>query len=213
MPYQARLTFAGLWCYADKSGRLEDRPKFLKISIFPYDNIDMEKQLQLLTNHKPFINRYEVDGKKYIQIVNWNKHQKPHHTERNSFFPPPQNSPTPPMEKGMGMGSVDNPSAPTNNVFLTVKNTLKQKNQLFQQPTLNEVSSYCQERGRGVNPEKWMAHYEANGWKVGKNPMKNWKAAVRTWETEITQKQKEIDLERERVRNAIRNQKPVEGIR
>lgn len=52
----------------------------------------------------------------------------------------------------------------------------------FQKPTLDQVKAYCQERNNSVNPEKWLAHYEANGWRVGKNPMKDWKAAVRTWE-------------------------------
>lgn len=50
-------------------------------------------------------------------------------------------------------------------------------------PTLAMVEEYCAERGNGVDPEAWIAHYEANGWKVGRNPMKDWKAAVRTWET------------------------------
>jgi hypothetical protein len=49
-------------------------------------------------------------------------------------------------------------------------------------PSLQEVSDYCQERKNSVNPEKWIAHYQSNGWKVGKNSMKDWKAAVRTWE-------------------------------
>ena len=49
-------------------------------------------------------------------------------------------------------------------------------------PTLEQVSAYCAERGAGVNSEKWFAHYESNGWRVGRNPMKDWKAAVRTWE-------------------------------
>lgn len=52
----------------------------------------------------------------------------------------------------------------------------------FQKPTLDQVKAYCQERKNNVNAEKWLAHYEANGWRVGKNPMKDWKAAVRTWE-------------------------------
>lgn len=52
----------------------------------------------------------------------------------------------------------------------------------FVPPTLEEVTAYCHERGDKVNPEKWMDHYTSNGWKVGKNPMKDWKAAVRTWE-------------------------------
>lgn len=52
----------------------------------------------------------------------------------------------------------------------------------FQKPFLKDVIEYCQERKNFVNAEKWFAYYEANGWKVGKNPMKDWKAAVRTWE-------------------------------
>ena len=52
----------------------------------------------------------------------------------------------------------------------------------FAKPTLEDVKAYCQERGNNVDPEKWFNYYESNGWKVGKNPMKDWKAAVRTWE-------------------------------
>ena len=52
----------------------------------------------------------------------------------------------------------------------------------FVKPTLEEVRAYCIERGKGVDAEKWYNHYTANGWKVGRNPMKDWKAAVRTWE-------------------------------
>lgn len=49
-------------------------------------------------------------------------------------------------------------------------------------PTLAEVSAYCAERGRGVDPQAWLDHYTSNGWRVGRNPMRDWKAAVRTWE-------------------------------
>ena len=52
----------------------------------------------------------------------------------------------------------------------------------FIPPTLEEVTEYCRQRGKGVNPEKWMDHYTSNGWKVGRNSMKDWKAAVRKWE-------------------------------
>ena len=53
----------------------------------------------------------------------------------------------------------------------------------FVPPTLEDVKAYCSERNNDVDPEKWFNHYEAVGWKVGKNPMKDWKAAVRKWET------------------------------
>ena len=58
----------------------------------------------------------------------------------------------------------------------------KSESKRFSPPTLQEVSYYCQERKNSVNPEKWISHYQSNGWKVGKNQMKDWKAAVRTWE-------------------------------
>lgn len=52
----------------------------------------------------------------------------------------------------------------------------------FAKPSVEEVAAYCRERGNSVNPQQWFDHYEANGWKVGKNAMRDWKAAVRTWE-------------------------------
>ena len=52
----------------------------------------------------------------------------------------------------------------------------------FTPPTLDEVKAYCQERGGKVDPQAWWDHYAANGWRVGRSPMKDWKAAVRTWE-------------------------------
>ena len=54
----------------------------------------------------------------------------------------------------------------------------------FTPPTLDEVKAYCQERGNSVDAKRWFDYYSANGWKVGRNPMKDWKAAVRTWESQ-----------------------------
>lgn len=62
------------------------------------------------------------------------------------------------------------------------KDTVPAARSLFVKPTLQEVQAYCQERRNSVDPQAWMDHYESNGWKVGRNPMKDWKAAVRTWE-------------------------------
>jgi hypothetical protein len=52
----------------------------------------------------------------------------------------------------------------------------------FRPPTLAEVAAYCRERGNRIDPQAFLDHYESNGWKVGRNPMKCWQAAVRTWE-------------------------------
>ena len=52
----------------------------------------------------------------------------------------------------------------------------------FVKPTLEEVKAYCKSRCNDVDAEHFYSHYESNGWRVGKNPMKDWKASVRTWE-------------------------------
>lgn len=52
----------------------------------------------------------------------------------------------------------------------------------FRPPTLAEVKAYCEERKNDIDPEAFIDHYTGNGWKVGKNPMKDWRAAVRQWE-------------------------------
>lgn len=94
LPIATRYFFEGLWCCADKAGRLEDRPRYLKVEIFPYDDVDVESMLQQLAQpnvqdrpKKQFIKRYEVEGKRYIQILEFNKHQAPHHTEKESTIP------------------------------------------------------------------------------------------------------------------------------
>lgn len=56
----------------------------------------------------------------------------------------------------------------------------------FIKPSIDQVRAYCHERGDKVDPERFFAYYEANGWSVGKRSMKDWKAAIRYWETDPT---------------------------
>jgi hypothetical protein len=89
LDFATRLLFIGLWTEADKEGRLDDRPKRLKMALFPADSVDVDAMLKSL-NARGFIRRYSVNSLKYIQIVNFNKHQNPHHTEKDSVIPPEQ---------------------------------------------------------------------------------------------------------------------------
>lgn len=83
------LLFQSLWCHADREGRLEDRPLRLKAQTFPYrDGVDCDALLSELES-LGFIERYAVDGLRLIQILNFRKHQNPHHTEKPSELPPP----------------------------------------------------------------------------------------------------------------------------
>ena len=82
-----RLAFAGLWTEADKAGRLEDRPKRIKADLFPYDDVDMDTLLDGLAD-RGFIRRYVVDGVAVIQVLAWERHQRPRDDEPESKLPP-----------------------------------------------------------------------------------------------------------------------------
>ena len=72
------------------------------------------------------------------------------------------------------------------------KNIKKEK---FTKPTINEIQEYCTERNNSVNAESFFNFYESKDWYVGKNKMKDWKAAIRTWEqrtNKTTNKEEEI---------------------
>ena len=88
----ARLLFPGLWILADRAGRLENRPAKIKAQVFPYDNdIDAAKTRELLEQleSRRFILIYEVDGRSYIQIRTFEKHQHCHRNEQPSQIPEP----------------------------------------------------------------------------------------------------------------------------
>lgn len=87
------VTFIGLWCLADREGRLEDRPKWIKAELFPYSHVitcnDIDRHLMTLASKHPFIVRYVADGKRFIQITNFKKFQHVHPHERKSVIPEP----------------------------------------------------------------------------------------------------------------------------
>lgn len=166
LPAHTRLLYIGLWCMADKAGRLEDRPGRIQAEIFPYDKGPEETThgLEALTlpkksTKRPFIHRYTVDGEAYIQIVRWREHQPVHHTEKESKIPPYPRATAP-----AGSPATEEP-----------------KRKAFVPPTKQQVLEYAKEIGYRIDAEKFIAAYEQKGWLVGKTPMRDWKAAVRNW--------------------------------
>jgi len=79
----ARLAFIGMWTIADFKGCIEYRPKMLKVQILPYDECDLDEIVNNLEKAR-FIRFYSVQGKRYIKIVNFEKHQNPHKNEREA---------------------------------------------------------------------------------------------------------------------------------
>lgn len=91
-PY-AQLLFEGLWCLADREGRLKDDSRWIKAKVLPYYATDRPVDAILSDlEAKRFIVRYEVDNERFIQVVNFSKHQTPHVRESASTIPaPPEN--------------------------------------------------------------------------------------------------------------------------
>ena len=147
------------------------------MELFPADDVDIDAGLQAL-HDSGFILRYLCNGIKYCQVIAWAKHQNPHCKEVESTIP---------AQCEHGTSTVPAPEVPTPAVLIPdslIPDSRRKVKSVgaFAPPALTEVSAYCAERGKLVNPQQWLDHYTANGWKVGRNPMKDWKAAVRQWE-------------------------------
>lgn len=97
------------------------------------------------------------------------------------------------VEKTTGIGENTNTPCQKNQTALVenanhrkyseqnIENT-SAKRKRFQPPSVSEVADYCRERGNTINAEQFVDFYEARGWKLGRQTMRDWKAAVRTWE-------------------------------
>lgn len=177
---------------ADRAGRLEDRPQRIKVEVLPYDNCDIETLLDSLEDlPDPFVKRYEVGGKRYIQVISAPAHFNPHPNEKHSEIPAcskkllpkakalhPKVKALQPLDGALALNPLSlNPHS------LNPDNTLAQapKPKQFVKPTPQEVKAYAISIGFRLDGERFCAYYESNGWKVGRNPMRNWEAAVVTW--------------------------------
>ena len=87
VPFAARLLFAGLWCLADREGRLEDRPLRIKGELFPYEQVDVDDLLWQLASRNMIV-RYSAQNVYYIWICRFSMHQNPHPSEKGSIIPP-----------------------------------------------------------------------------------------------------------------------------
>jgi hypothetical protein len=83
------LIFQGLWCLADRAGRLEDRPAKIHLEINPGRAYERTVDALAWLTDQGFIQRYEAAGARYILVINFAKHQSPHVKEPNSTLPAP----------------------------------------------------------------------------------------------------------------------------
>jgi hypothetical protein len=187
--FEFRL-WVGLITQADDAGRGDARPAIIKGHIFPFRERlsikDIDAALQELAA-KGCVSLYKVDGKPYFLFPGWVKHQRVRDC-KPKFPEPPENGALdtfaadcgelPQVAADCGYNPIQSESESNPNPKEGVRAAR------FTPPTVDEVRDYCRERGNSVDAERFVDFYTAKGWKVGKSPMKDWKAAVRTWEKE-----------------------------
>lgn len=160
----------------DDFGRMDARPAIIRSRLFPLKTLtdsQIEKALTSLRS-AAMIDLYEVDGRSFLQMRTWNRHQSIR--AKKSKFPAPDDENT--LASNCMQMQADVPVIQSNpNPNPSVKTRAR-----FTPPTVDEVDEYCRQRGNGVDAQKFVDFYASKGWMVGKNGMKDWKAAVRTWE-------------------------------
>lgn len=162
--------------YVDDYGRGQADPAILKGFVFPLRKTVTEKGIMdaLYRIHDlGMLTLYEVDGEQYLCFPNWGDHQRIQ--TKKSKFPAPQDSTV------IHRGSPPESNPIQSNPNQSESNPNPNSSRRMKKPTLDEVRAYIEEKGYNVDPERFMDYHDSNGWRVGKNPMKDWKATVRTW--------------------------------
>ena len=131
---------------------------------------------------------YTVDGKPFLQMKTWDRHQQVR--AKKSKYPSPESGKQADDSICKQM-IADDSKCPRNPIQSESESnpytedaqarTPRTKTVAQNPPTVEEVRAYCAEKGLEIDAELFVAHYTANGWHVGKNPMKDWRAACRTW--------------------------------
>lgn len=163
----ARLFFIGLWCEADREGRLKWKPKTLKFRYLPGDSVNIEKLCGELESEKMIIT-YTVNDIDYCEIPSFKSHQVINNREKDSELPSRDSDASTTRESGRKEGREGKEG----------KGTAR-----FTPPTQEEVFNYMLEKGVNsrMESEKFFDYYSSKGWLVGKSKMKDWKASVRNW--------------------------------
>lgn len=198
---ESRLCFMLLWTLADDSGRLRGNSRMLASLLYPYDD-DAGKLMDgwlLELERESCIVRYLAEGDTYLQVCNWLKHQKIDKPSASKIpeFDESSRILSNPLERSSGdlrikdQGSKDQGALQRSFESSIVDQDrsqsqqaegIKNKKGTFVPPSLLEVQNHMQEIGSSkTEAHRYFNHYESNGWMVGKNKMKNWKAAASGW--------------------------------
>ncbi len=150
-----------------------------RLAIGVHNKINEYKVQRILKRfeNEQLIAQQTTPRNRLISVLNWNQYQSTAQQDEQQAH---NNCTTTAQQSAHKQEVYKNIEEDKEYISMSDKPTSKKKKSLI--PTIEEVIAYCQERNNGIDPHKFYDHYESNGWMVGKNKMKDWKASVRTWE-------------------------------
>ena len=179
--FQFRL-WVHLITYVDDYGRGDARPAIIRGRAFPLHSVTDKQIIEALSKLETvdMIYLYTVGGKPYLQLKTWGDHQQIRATK--SKYPKPEEADLITSDINCNQMISSDSKCSCNPIQSNPNpNPIREKSGRFTPPSLDEVKAYCLEHGYGIDPEQFINYYDSNGWMVGKNKMKDWKATVRTW--------------------------------
>lgn len=176
------VLFYRLIVNCDDYGRYDARPLIIKNKLFPLkENLTVKNVTEAINKlaRVGLIVLYENDGRPFLFLPTWNDHQSIR--AKKSKFPDPGNNlhanEINCEKMNANVPVIQSYSESESESYLKAKTRAR-----FAPPSLADVREYCIQRGNSVDPETFIDFYSSKGWKVGSEPMKDWKACVRTWE-------------------------------
>ena len=181
MPMSARLLYYDLSMRADDDGFVNSPRKIMKFVGATNDDMNIliaRKFVIAFDNGVVVIKHWRIHN--YIQS---DRYKETNYKEQKALLTLDENKA---YKMAMDTPCIQNVSSLETQVRLGKDsigkdNSIGAKRSRFTPPTTEEIQAYCTEKHYNVNPEHFIDYYESNGWKVGRNSMKDWKAAVRNW--------------------------------
>lgn len=179
---------------SDDYGVADARPEMIKGRGYPLrpriSVRDIQDGLERLAAGR-CVTRYTAGGRPYVQFPNWGAHQRLRDS-RHRY--PTMEEADDPRQVAASRGELRRVAADCGNsrpepepevepeLEYEGRGRARARENAFRPPTVGEAEQYAREMGyAGFNAERFVAYYESNGWRVGRNPMKDWRATVRNW--------------------------------
>lgn len=189
-PFEETM-FYRLIVSADDYGRFDGRVAIIKSLLFPLkDSIradQIEKAINTLSSVE-LVERYTVAGKPFIRLTGWDRHQTIR--AKKSKYPSPDEADAQPQSIESNCKHLQSDASECKQRHANVpviqsesesNPNAGKKRARFSPPTAEDVVAYAQQAGLHLDAHRFVDFYTSNGWRVGKSPMKDWQAAVRTW--------------------------------